>query len=486
MTKQDQEISDAKIVKAKTVGGALSYFARTLFLQGLGFAANLILSVYLTASDFGVYGVVLQIIGILVFFSDIGLAAALIQKKDEPSDKEYATVFTLQFALAWLIVILALVVSIPLDIAGKYGNDGLYILLALALSFPLAALKTIPSIQLERRLDFSKLVIPQIVEQIVFNAVLISGLVMGYGLLSYPFAILARSISGWLTMLLVNTWWPHFWWDTQILRKLLGFGINMQLNDLLARIKDNLFFLVLGNWFLPPTQFGYIQWAKTWSMFPYNLTVQNVMGLTFPAFSRLQKNKAALREAIELSLFFVTAIIFPLLVGLAFFVPPLTELIPSYTKWQPALLSLGLFSFSIGWSAVSTPLINALLALGHAAVSRNLMIFWTILTWTLVPVCVYFWGFNGVAIGAALIAVTSLIPARLLQREVPFSLAQPVFRQLIAAGVMVVFAWLGQSFWSTSFVWFFTGGVASVLVYMIAFFVIGREYAVKMWKTLRE
>jgi hypothetical protein len=75
---------------------------------------------------------------------------------------------------------------------------------------------------------------------------------------------------------------------------MLGFGAKFQLNDFLARIKDQLYFLVLGQ-VLPLNQFGFIQWAKNWSMYPYNLTVQNVMAITFPTFSRLQKRKDLLK-----------------------------------------------------------------------------------------------------------------------------------------------------------------------------------------------
>ena len=43
--------------------------------------------------------------------------------------------------------------------------------MSLAFSFPLATLKTISSIKLERKLSFDKLVMPQIFEQIVFHLI---------------------------------------------------------------------------------------------------------------------------------------------------------------------------------------------------------------------------------------------------------------------------------------------------------------------------
>lgn len=107
----DQERSQERLaaeelaqIKQKSVVGALSYIGRTGILQAIGLAASLLLSAFFSPEDFGVYGLVTQIIGLLVFFSDIGLAAALVQKKSKPSLTEYRTAFTVQQLLSWLIV----------------------------------------------------------------------------------------------------------------------------------------------------------------------------------------------------------------------------------------------------------------------------------------------------------------------------------------------------------------------------------------------
>ena len=120
-------------------------------------------------------------------------------------------------------------------------------------------------------------------------------------------------------------------------------------------LKISYIFLVLGSYF-PLKEFGYIQWAKNWSMYPYNLTVQNVMSITFPTFSRLQAHKDLLKKAIEKSVYFISALIFPILAGMSIFIYPLTIVFADYQKWQPAVFSFVFFSLSVAWSAISTPL----------------------------------------------------------------------------------------------------------------------------------
>lgn len=459
-------------IKKKSVSGVVSYFVRTVFLQSIGLVAAFVLSAYFSPEDFAVYGFVTQIIGLLIFFSDIGLAAALVQKKKEPSLQDYRTVFTLQQLLSWLVVLVVMLLISSGVVSNKYGQVGNWILLSLGLSFPLATLKTIPSLMLERKLDFNKLVLPQIFEQIVFQGLLIFLAWKQLGVMAYTYAILSRSVIGVIVMWIIQPWKIGFAWNKTSLKTLLGYGIKFQLNDFLARIKDQLFYLLLA-WYLPVKDFGYLSWAKNWSMYPYNLTVQNVMSVTFPTFSRLQKNKQALKRAIEKSLFFISLFIFPLLAGMSLFIFPLTNVIDKYHKWQPSMFSFVLFALSIGWAAISTPLVNTLNAIGHIDKSLKLMGMWTVLTWVLTPLAVWKFGFNGVAIASFAISFTSVFAVFFVKKIIDVSVWENVWRQLVATLIMVGAGIAGMNWWSESFSNMIIGVAVVSIVYLLSILLVG-------------
>lgn len=461
-------------VRKRSINGAASYFIRTAFLQAIAFGSAAVLSALLSPEDFGIYGFVVQIIGILIFFSDIGLAAALVQKHTEPTEEDYTTTFTIQQILSWLILAACVILTQIPQVSQKMGHDGVWVLLALAISFPLASLKTIPSIQLERKLDFSKLVLPQIVEQIVFHGVLIFAAWQGWGVISYAYAIMARSISGVVTLLLIQPWKIGLGISRNSSSLLLNFGLKFQANDFLARIKDQLFFIVLA-YRMPLGDFGYIQWAKNWSMYPYNLTVQNVMAVTFPTFSRLQNNHAFLKRAIEKSLFFITLLIFPIIAGMSIFIYPVIALVPQYEKWQPALISFILFTLSIAWGAISTPLTNTLNAIGKINTTLKLMVLWTVLTWVLTPICMHFYGFNGVAVAALLISFTSFLPIISVKKIIPIAVWDQVWRQLIAAVTLALVGKLSLNFFPLSWSYLVLAMALSSLAYLIMLLLLGRN-----------
>ena len=476
-----EQISD---IKTKSVTGAISYFLKTALLQGIGLASAFILSAFFRPEDFGIYGYVTQIIGLLIFFSDIGLAASLVQKKRRPELKDYRTAFTVQQLLSWLIVLLVVVILATGLVQQKVGSAGQWILLALSLSFPLASLKTIPSIKLERKLEFSKLIIPQIFEQFVFHLILIYLAWQGMGAMAYSYAIIARSLIGVFVMYLIQPWSLGIAFDLASFKGLVKFGAKFQLNDFLARIKDQLFYLVLGS-FLPLAQFGYIQWAKTWSMYPYNLTVQNVIAITFPTFSRLQKHEDLLAKAIEKSVFFISLFIFPILVGMSVFIYPLTQVIDKYQQWQPAVASFIMFTLSVGWSAISTPLLNTLNAVGKINKSLKLMVLWTGMTWILTPILVWKFGFNGVALGALIISFTSILSIILVNKIVNVQIWSNVKHQLLASLIMAGVGLAGIEIWSRGLKLFLAGGVISGLSYLTVLVLVSRKKLIAEIASLR-
>ena len=484
---QVERLSQKEIeaIKKKSISGVFSFFIRTMLLQGIGFASALILSAFLGPEDFAIYGIVTQIIALLIFFSDVGLASSLIQKKKDPSDDDYATAFTVQQLLSWVIFLIILILIRFNLFVGKIGHDGKWVLFALGLSFPLATFKTIPSIILERKLDFNRLVLPQIFEQLLFHGILIVLAWKGYGVLSYAYAIVARSLIGVLVMQIIQPWRLKFRINKPSLKGLLSFGLKFQINDLLARIKDQLYFLVLGA-YLPLQSFGYLQWAKNWSMYPYNLTVSNVMSITFPTFSRLQGNKDVLRRAIEKSIYFISLAIFPILVGMSVFIKPLTVVFPNYQKWQPAVFSFVFFALSVAWSAISTPLINSLNAIGKINQTLKLMVLWTVLTWVLTPLLLWRFDYNGVALAAFLISFTSILSVRMVKKYLPVKIWQQIWAPLLASIVMAGTGVLGMPIWSSSIKKLFLGILVVGLSYLLSILIFAKDRLFRELRLLRK
>lgn len=423
-------------VKQKSVKGIIALTSRTFLLQIIAFGGTFLLTIFLSPATFGVFYVVSAIISFLNYFSDIGLAAALIQKKEQLTDTDLSTTFTIQQGLVVLLVLTAFVLT-PF-VSSFYGLDvpGQWLFKSLVVAFFLSSLKTIPSVLLERKLEFQKLVIPQILETLGFYIVAVTLAWRGWGITSFTWAVAVRALVGLVAIYVVSPWRFSFGVSAGSARKLLRFGIPFQMNSLMALVKDDLLTVALGK-ILPFTQIGYIGWAKKWAEIPLRLIMDSVIRVTFPAYSRIQEHREIFSRAIEKTLFGLSASIFPISATLIFAIGPLVGFIPRYGKWEPALVSFYLFAVTSVIASLSSPLTNALNAVGKIKITLWLMVLWTISTWILTLLFINLIGFNGVALALLVISSTLVLVVWLAQKVVPFSFWTSIRAPLL--GVFVQF-----------------------------------------------
>ena len=428
------EIS-ASAVKERSVRGVVVLTGRTFLLQVIALISQLFLFAYLGKYEFGVFAIVSAIINFLSYFSDIGLAAALIQKKDSPSQTDLKTTFTVQQFLVLFLLIIVFVLSPKIVSHFSLDANGKFLLYALSFSFFLSSLKGIPSVLLERRLDFTKLVLPQILEQVVYNVVLVILAIKGFGLASFSISIILRGVIGLIAIYILQPWTPGIAFSVATLKDLFKFGIPYQINTLLATFKDDGITLVLGG-ILGPAGVGILSFAQKIARLPLTFFMDTVTRVTFPAFSRLQDKKADLERSVTRSIFFICLFVFPGLTGIAILAPILVRVVPRYNQWIPALVPIVFISINFLFAAATTQLTNLLNAIGKIKITFYLMIMWTALTWIFIPFLASKFGVTGASIGYSLVWASSIAAILIAKRHVNFSITESMVKPAIGSAVM--------------------------------------------------
>lgn len=442
-----QEEIDLQTIKKRAVSAFFSLTFRRIALQAITFISiNLILARIFPPETgiLGIFNLGVAIIAFLSYFSDIGLAASLIQKKEKLTPQDLRTTFTIQETLIGLATLVILLFAPQIAHFYKLDEAGVFLIQALVIAFFITSFKVIPSVILERNLNFNPLVAVEIVETIIFNIILLTLSFLGFGLFAFSFAAIFRSVSGTVLLFAIAPWKVGFGLSREAARGLLSFGIPFQANTLLALVKDRLVPIFVAK-VVGSTGLSFITWAQALAFLP--LEVMNIIiRITFPAYARLQENRKELKAAIEKSLFATTLFLYPLLFGLLALAPAVVEHVVS-SKWAPALPSLYLFSLSTFWASISTTFTNALNAIGQIRVTLKLMILWTILTWIFTPIFVFAFGFVGVAMASAIISFTSIISIIALKKFVPvsviFSIRYPLLASIIMGALVYV---LGRIF----------------------------------------
>ncbi len=464
--------------------GVLALISRTFFLNVVSFGSFLLISALLLPSQLGIYTAVIAAQRIVNFFTDFGLGAALIQKKEDLSSEDLKTAFTIQSVLTLFIFFSVLILKSYIQEFLRLESDGLNLLLVLIFTIFLSSFKTIPSILLERRIRFDKLVLPQIAEALIFNIILVVLILKNFGLESFSWAFLVSSLAGIPLYYLVSPWRMGLGISRKSLIH-LKFGLQFQAKNVLATIKDDLLTVILVR-LLTFTEIGYIGFAQRISLFAYRYIVDSVTKVTFSAYSRIQSDLGVLKLAIEKSLFFTSSLMFPILVGLILTGPYVIRYLPVWNKWEPAILSLILFSLNALVSSVSAILINLMDATGRVKNTLYLMVLWTTLTWILTPLFIFLYGFNGVALASFLISTTVVITLYLARKIVKFNLFKSIFKPSFCTAIMAIVVYLEIKFFvsnMTSLIFVIGTGL---LVYLVLYSLVAKNEVQRVFAVLRK
>ncbi len=423
------EIAD---LQKKIVRGFFGLILRKILIDGISFVTLfIVLARVLPISVIGIYGIAQSILGFFNYFSDVGLAASLIQKKEISRD-DLKTTFFIQESLVLLLT--AIIFFGAPTFATFYHLDtaGMWLIRALGIRFFLTSLKSIPSTLLERKLNFEPGILVEVLEVLTFNGLLVYLTLQNFGVWSYSWAAMAAGVVGAVAINIIAPWPVGFGYSKSSAKELFNFGIPFQLNSLMALLKDRLTPLITAR-IIGQTGVGYLTWAQGIAYRP--LEVMNiVIRITFPAFSRLQNQQDELKKMIEKSLFVTNLLVMPLIVGIVTILPSFISFMGK-DKFEPAIPLIYLFAFSAFWAAPSTIFTNVLNAVGKVGITFKLMIMWTALTWILSPILALQYGYFGVALASAIISLSSIVPimivTRMIKVDIWASLLQPLSASLV-------------------------------------------------------
>jgi len=432
-------------VKARAVRGVVVIIGRGFFIQFVAQISQFFLLAFLSVEEMGIFWIVSAAVGFLIFFSDVGLAAALIQKKEKPTQLDLKTTFTVQQFLIVSLLIILYFLSPYLRNVYNLSQEGVLLLYALGVSLFLSSLKSIPSVLLERKLEFSKFIIPDLLESLVYSLVVVYLAWKGFGISSFTYAVLTRGIVGVIAIYTLMPWRPGFAFSRSSLKSLFSFGVPYQVNQLIALIKDRGVTLALGA-VLGTAGVGYLGTAERASQISLRQFLDPITKVTFPAFARMQEHKAELENSVTRSLLIITFFVFPTTVGIWLVSPLIIKVIPNYAKWEPSLVPLGFMTVNVLFAAVTTQLTNMLAAIGKIKTVSKLVAMWAVLTIILVPALSFAHGVNGAALGYALVSSTSVIAIAVAKRYVNFSLQNSVVKTGLATVAMSMVVLLARFF----------------------------------------
>jgi PST family polysaccharide transporter len=371
--------AEARRLRAKARVGMIILGARTVVLQLLLLGANVVIARLLDPADFGLFAIVQFALAFFTFFGDAGLGGALIQQRREPSQRELSTVFWAQLAITALVVGVVWASADLIRVVWPTVPPSAPLLLrVLSIDLVLTGVRVLPSILMERHLEFGRLSVLDLVGTLAFHAAVIALALLGLGTWALIASVLVQGTVVAMLAFALRPWRPSLELDRRALGPLLRFGIPFQLKGAVSFFNGAVTPLYAGS-MLGQERLGQVSFAQTTAWFPLRL-VEIVGRVSFPLYSRLRDDPRQMADSLakNVQICAVGTLFFS---GLVFGIGPSIVDVIYGAKWLPSVPLLYVFSLAICVGFVSPIVGPAFDALGKPQIFARLTVMWTVVNW---------------------------------------------------------------------------------------------------------
>ena len=283
-----------KDLTGRSVRGGVFTMTAQAFKVLAQLATIVILARLLSPNDFGVFAIVMSLLGILELFKDLGLSSAIVQR-ETITERQASTLFWYNAGLG-VIVAAILAGSGPL-LSGFYGQPVLAVLApAAAATLVVTGLSVQHLALLRRQMRFKTLAVVQTGAEFFGMAAAITAAVHGLGVWSL---VVQRAV--WCAVLALGAWSMSRWIPGRMgawhdVRSLVTFGGNATGAMVLGNVSNNVYKLLIG-WYWGAAPLCLFERTQKIVMMPVRNINIPLSTVSLPMLSRLQSEPGRYRKA---------------------------------------------------------------------------------------------------------------------------------------------------------------------------------------------
>jgi len=388
----------------RAVRGVIWTGSSQLIRQIFSWLVTVVLARLLVPEDFGIVGMTAIFTGFIGQINELGLSAAIIQKKDL-TDSHLHTSFWTSLAAGVMLCGVSIGLS---PLAADFFNKPLVqpVMAVSSAGFIIGSFGIVHRAILKKKLEFKKIAAAEIGGTVAYGLVAISLAFAGKGVWSLVGGGLSKSFVSVLVLYKSYNWYPRAHFNYSRFKDLFRFGRNVMGANLVQYSASNIDYLIVGK-LLSASALGYYTFAYNLATFPLRKISSAVTKVTFPAFSEVQDDNVRLRRAYLKSITYISLITFPLLACLFAVAPEFVKVIYG-EKWGPAILPLQILCIAGALYSVGTTVGSIYLSKGRADLEFKLSWFRLVALGAMAAAGARF-GIVGVASAVTIYCIVSLL-----------------------------------------------------------------------------
>ncbi|MFD0794949.1 lipopolysaccharide biosynthesis protein [Mucilaginibacter litoreus] len=477
------EDTSKKTVAKGILWNAIQLIINTAFTLGI----RLVLAKLLLPKEFGIVGMAVVFTGFVQILNDLGISAALVQKKEELlTDAHYYTAFWT--GVSFSIVLYSIVCFALGPLVAMFYHEPVLTKLIPVISLGILAspVNLIHKTQLTKRMDFKRIAIIDNTSNIIAGCLSLGLAFLGAGVWALVFNSVANIVIAMPLYFATTRWKPKFIWDNKAFKEIFGFGIYATFTNIIGYLMNNVDYLLIGR-LLGPGALGIYTFAFTLTDAFRGRLLQVVNNVMYPLYGKIQSDSSALKRYYLKVVNYNSIVINPIMLLLLVIGEPIVINLFG-AKWSGSVYPLKILALSVMMHLLVNSNTALIRGMGRAALEMNLQIFKSLIYIPTLIVGIYY---NGI-IGAAW--------AVLLNKIFAVILAQYTFNRLlkIEFGTMEFLNAVKYS-WVASFAAFIVGyylfqnqhvnyilvGLLMMLIYCLTIYLMMKDLIISEFKELK-
>ncbi len=397
-----------KTLKSKILDGVFWNTVQVVIYRSFSFVIKLVLARLLFPEQFGLVGMAAVFISFIEVFNDIGIAAALVQRKEEHlREAHFHTSFW--SGVIWsigLYIFIALLVS---PLAAIFYEEPLLrsIIPVLSIGVLSGPINLVHKAQLTKAMDFKKQAFIENAAHIFSGILSLILAFSGAGVWALVFNSVASFLVAMPLYFRATAWKPKLIWEREAFNDIFGFGLYTTATNFFNNLINKLDYLLIGK-LVSASALGAYTLAFILTDIVKNELMNIMNKVMYPVYGTLQDDIASLKNYYVNIVKYNSLVVYPIMLLWIIEGEPIILTVFG-DKWTESVIPLKLLAGSVLFHMMVNSNTTLVRGMGKARLEMKLQFGKALLLYApLLTAGIYFYGINGAAMAFLVIKFLSV------------------------------------------------------------------------------
>ncbi|WKN40434.1 lipopolysaccharide biosynthesis protein [Tunicatimonas pelagia] len=395
-------------LRSKILSGVFWNTVQVVIYRSFSFVIKLVLARLLFPEQFGLVGMASVFISFIEVFNDIGIAAALVQRKEEDlREAHFHTSFW--SGVVWSISLYIFIALVVAPLAAIFYEEPLLrsIIPVLSIGVLSSPVNLVHKAQLTKAMDFKKQAFIENAAHIFSGVLSLMLAFAGAGVWALVFNAVASFLVAMPLYFRATSWTPKLIWEREAFSDIFGFGLYTTATNFFNNLINKLDYLLIGK-LVSASALGAYTLAFILTDIVKNELMNIMNKVMYPVYGTVQDDLKSLKSYYVTIVKYNSLVVYPIMLLWIIEGEPILLTVFG-AKWTEAVIPLKLLAGSVLFHMMVNSNTTLVRGMGKARLEMKLQFWKALLMYApLLSAGIYFYGINGAAMAFLVIKFLSV------------------------------------------------------------------------------